>query len=57
VDLACWTRAGTLLAATRTLLTIHNLAHQSLHPRWEFLASTCRRAWPGTPARWNSTAA
>jgi starch synthase len=50
VDLACWSRAGTPLAATRTLLTIHNLAHQSLHPRWEFTALDLptRLAWhPG----------
>ena len=50
VDLACWSRTGTPLAATRTLLTIHNLAHQSLHPRWEFpgLDLPTRLAWhPG----------
>jgi len=50
VDLACWSRAGTPLAAARTVLTIHNLAHQSLHPRWEFtgLDLPTRLAWhPG----------
>ncbi len=50
VDLACWSRAGTPLAKSRTLLTIHNLAHQSLHPRWEFpgLDLPARLAWhPG----------
>lgn len=50
VDLACWSRAGTPLAGTRTVLTIHNLAHQSLHPRWEFtgLDLPTRLAWhPG----------
>ncbi|MBU0742537.1 glycogen synthase [bacterium] len=36
VDLACWDVADTPLGGAGSLLTIHNLAHQSVHPREQF---------------------
>jgi len=37
VDLACWDVTDTPLDGAGTLLTIHNLAHQAVHPRDEFV--------------------
>jgi len=36
VDLACWDVTDTPLDGAGSLLTIHNLAHQSVHPRDQF---------------------
>ena len=36
VDLGCWDVSDTVLDGAGSLLTIHNLAHQSVHPREQF---------------------